>query len=185
MKNQKIRLYAYMAMYAALYVVLKFVGEFIPFLQMPQGGSIEIELAAVFVASYHLGWQRGMAVAMLGFLMTFILGFPVYWLNFFQFALDYLLPLLFVGAASIFGRSNAVKEIIGITVMMVLKYASQVLSGVYYWPPEDSAAGSTAAWVYSLGYNAWYNLATCIVCIVLVPLLLQKLEKTNAFKLIQ
>ena len=38
-RNQT-RLLAYMALYAALYVVLKYVGEFIPFLKMPQGTGV-------------------------------------------------------------------------------------------------------------------------------------------------
>ena len=74
-----------MALYAALYVVLKFAGQYIPFLQMPQGGSIELELAAVFIASYHMGWKYGILTAMIGFLLTFICGFPIYWLNLGQF----------------------------------------------------------------------------------------------------
>ena len=39
MKNNKIRTMAYMALYAALYIVLKYVGNLIPFLDMPNGGS--------------------------------------------------------------------------------------------------------------------------------------------------
>ena len=70
---------------------------------------------------------------------------------------------------------------LGIAVVSCVKYASQVLSGVYFWPPENEVAGSGAAWIYSLGYNAWYNLATCIVCAIIVVLLLGRLEKLSAF----
>ncbi|MDD6675761.1 MAG: energy-coupled thiamine transporter ThiT [Lactimicrobium massiliense] len=182
MKNNKIRIISYMALYAALYVVLKFAGQYIPFLQMPQGGSIELELTAVFIASYHMGWKYGILTAMIGFLLTFICGFPIYWLNLGQFMLDYILPLLFVGASSLLGRNGSVRQIIGISLAMILKYISQLLSGVYYWPPEGSVAGSKAAWIYSAGYNLWYNLATLVVCIILVPLLLKRLEKTSAWK---
>ena len=72
-RNQT-KLLAYMALYAALYVVLKTVGNFIPFLQMPNGGSIEIELIAVFIASWHLGWSYGIGVALLSWLITFVMG---------------------------------------------------------------------------------------------------------------
>ena len=67
----------------------------------------------------------------------------------------------------------------GVGAGMLLKYASTVLSGVYFWFPEGSAAGSSAAWIYSLGYNAWYNLATMIVCMILVPLMIQRLRKSG------
>lgn len=181
MKNKTVRIICYMAMYAALYCLLKFVGEFIPFLKMPQGGSIEIEFVAIYIASFHLGWQYGALTGLMGFLLSFILGFPVYWLNIPQFALDYLIPLMVCGCASVFGKGTKWKQVLGIAFVSCVKYASQVLSGVYFWPPENEVAGSSAAWIYSLGYNAWYNLATCIVCAIIVVLLLGRLEKLSAF----
>ena len=183
MKNKKIRLLTFMAMYAALYCLLKYIGEFIPFLKMPQGGSIELEFVAIYIASFQLGWGYGALTGLLGFLLSFILGFPVYWLNFPQFALDYLIPLMVCGCASFIGKDKNWKKILGIVIVSALKYVSQVLSGVYYWPPEGEVAGSSAAWIYSLSYNVWYNLATCIVCAIIVVLLLIRLEKLSVFKM--
>ena len=54
MKNDKIKTMVYLAMYVAMYVVLKWCGNLIPFLNMPNGGAIELELVAVVLASYHL-----------------------------------------------------------------------------------------------------------------------------------
>ncbi|MBQ6489086.1 MAG: energy-coupled thiamine transporter ThiT [Solobacterium sp.] len=180
-RNQT-RLIAYMALYAALYVVLKFVGNYIPFLQMPQGGSIEIELIAIFVASWHLGWKYGIGVAMLSWLITFVLGSNRWYLNPMQYSLDYFLPLIAVGLARLFGTNSDKKYYIGVVVSMVFKFMSNVLSGVYYWPPEEEVAGSAAAWVYSLSYNTWYNLVTCIVCMIVVPLLIKRLQNANVLK---
>lgn len=59
MKRSTTKTIAYLALYVALYIVLKYVGNLIPFLQMPNGGSIELELIAVFICSYHLGWKIG------------------------------------------------------------------------------------------------------------------------------
>lgn len=102
MSNRKqIQYLAYLALYTALYIVLKFVGNFIPFLAMPNGGSIEIELIAVCLASYHLKWKGGVAVAILSWLMTIVLGFPMYFVHPIQIALDYVLPLVFVGLSSL------------------------------------------------------------------------------------
>ncbi len=181
MKNDQTKQMAYMALYAALYIVLWYVGNLIPFLRMPQGGSIEIEFAAIFIASYHLGWKKGIGTALIAWLLEFILGGASWYLNPMQYALDYIIPLVVCGAASVYYRGKG-KYVVGVVIAMILKYASTVLSGVYFWPPEDGVAGSAAAWVYSLGYNAWYNLATCIVCMILVPLLLQRLTKANLIK---
>ncbi|MGI6512304.1 MAG: energy-coupled thiamine transporter ThiT [Catenisphaera adipataccumulans] len=173
MKNQnQIRWITYLALYAALSVVLKYASQMIPFLQMPQGGSIELEYLAIFIASYHLGWKNGIIVGLLAWLLGFIFGFNNWFLNPMQYLLDYIIPVLVCGAASALcpSKNEKVRLYGGVTIAMILKYASTVLSGVYYWPPEGSVAGTSAAWLYSLSYNAWYNLATLIVCIILVPL---------------
>ncbi len=179
MKKNQTRLIAYMALYAALYVVLKFAGNFIPFLQMPNGGSIEIELIIIFVASWHLGWKYGICVALMSWLITFVMGSGRWYLNPMQYALDYHIPLIAVGMAALFGGGKSYRYYLGVIISMFLKFSSNVLSGVYYWPPEDGAAGSAAAWVYSLGYNFWYNFVTCIVCVIIVPLLITRLNKSR------
>ena len=99
-KNQ-IQFLSYLALYTAMYVVLKYVGNLIPFLAMPNGGSIELELIAVCLASYHLKWKGGATVAILSWLITIVLGFPMYFVHPVQIALDYALPLLAVGLSSL------------------------------------------------------------------------------------
>ena len=159
MKNDKIRTICFMAFYGALYVVLRLVGNYIPFLKMPNGGSIEIELIALFVASYHLGWLKGLGSAVICLVLTFFTG-ALYYLNPAQFALDYILPLAVVGMASLWSTKTKERYAIGVVISMILKYISQTLSGVFFWPPEGSAAGSAAAWAFSATYNLWYNLVT-------------------------
>lgn len=227
MKKNSILLLCYLAMYAALYVVLKFVGNMIPFLQMPNGGSIELELIALFICAYHLGTWYGMACGLLSFLLTVLLGAKLYVVSLPQFLLDYILPLVVCGAAkglfpstklnthvyllatmglgllcgygfyvasgSIVWLGIVVAVVVigffhtfkptayfGILIAMVLKYFVQVLSGVYFWfDGSGGAAGSLPAWIFSLNYNAWYNLATLTVCLLAVPLLFERLKKAK------
>ena len=101
MKKDQTKTLAYMALYVALYVVLKYAGDLIPILKMPNGGSIELELVAVFIASYHLGWQYGITVSLLSWLMTIILGSMPYYVHPVQIFLDYAGPLMACGAASL------------------------------------------------------------------------------------
>ncbi|MBW9212570.1 MULTISPECIES: energy-coupled thiamine transporter ThiT [Terrabacteria group] len=173
MQRDKVKFLTYVAMYIALYVVLKFVGNLIPFLKMPQGGSIELELIALFMASYHLGFQAGVLVAGLSWLITFMLGIEMWFVHPVQILLDYVLPLGIIGLASVFPKKYG----LAIVLPMLIKYGSQVLSGVYYWPPKNEAAGSTAAWIFSLNYNAWYNLATLVICLLVVPLLWTRIQR--------
>ncbi len=176
MKNEKTRELTFMALYVALYIVFWYLGKLVPFLQMPQGGSIELQFAVLFVASFHLGWKKGIAVSMLSWLAELILGGANWYLNPMQYLLDYILPLAAAGAADLFAKGKN-RYILGVVIAMILKYASTVLSGVYFWPPENGVAGSGAAWVYSLSYNLWYNLATCVVCVILAPILLKHLKR--------
>ena len=100
MKQAKTRTIAYLALYVALYVLLKFVGNLIPVLQMPNGGSIELELIAVFICSYQMGWKWGVADAVLSWLISIVLGFEMWFVTFPQILLDYVLPLVVCGLAS-------------------------------------------------------------------------------------
>ncbi len=68
--------------------------------------------------------------------------------------------------------------------MMLLKFISHVIAGAIYWFPEGEAAGSSAAWIYSINYNLWYNLATLLVAIIVTPILIKRLRKVTASKFI-
>ena len=179
MKRSKNLDMTYMAMYIALAVVLEYVNQFIPFLQMPQGGSINLAIIPVIIASYHLGWLKGMGVGVMWWFIGFIMGFNNWYLNPIQYALDYLVPAIVCGLACLLPRIGKISNIYtGVVAVGVVRFLCTVLSGVYFWFPEGSAAGSSAAWVYSLSYNFYYNFATLIVAIILVPLLVNRLKHT-------
>ena len=168
----------FISFYTALAVVLDIVSGLIPFLQMPQGGSINLAVVPVFVASYHLGWKKGIVTGLLWWLVGFLMGGNNWFVDPMQYALDYLVPAVICGLASIMPKIGKLSNVYsGVVVMMVLKFASHLLSGVYYWPPEGAARGSIGAWSYSFGYNLWYNLATLVVALILVPILVNRFEK--------
>lgn len=219
---------AYIALYIALYIVLKYVGNWIPFLVMPNGGSIELELIAVFIASYHLGFLKGAITAILSMLISWIFWQPWY-INPMQLFFDYFGPITVCGLASILWplkKLNKISAIVaslllaiatflgvyycfnqtiwaivgavvvavvififayqfptavmyyGVGISMIIKGFFHVISGAYYWA-EGMAAGSLEAWVFSVTYNLWYNLATLAICIIVVPLLAERLKKSG------
>ena len=207
MKRSQTQTMAFMALYVALYIVLKYVGNFIPILNMPNGGSIALELIALFIASYHLGWFHGLMVALLCWLISFIMGMKMYLLYPIQILLDYMIPLGACGCAALFWpwKSTNKKEalfisallfvgcfvgiwlsfgnsivvyVIGIVIAMIIYYISTVLSGAYYWA-DGVAAGSLPAWTFSLQYNLGYNLVTMIVCCIAVPFIVRALKKSG------
>ena len=168
----------FISFYVALACVLDYASAMIPFLQMPQGGSINLAVIPIFAASYHLGWKKGIASGLLWWLIGFLLGGNNWYVDPMQYALDYLIPACICGLASIMPAIGKVSNLTtGMISMMILKYASHLISGVYYWPPEGAARGSLGAWVYSLGYNFWYNFATLAVALLVVPELVKRISR--------
>lgn len=177
----------FMAFYVALSVVLSYVNEVLPIIQMPNGGSLEYAVIACFVASYHLGWKKGVLVSLISWGIGTMFGMHNYMVSFPQTMLDYVIPYGLLGLASAFpkiklGNVTLSNIYTGITGCMFLKYVSHVLAGVYFWFPEGEAAGSLAAWIYSAWtYNLGYNLITLIIALILTPLLIKSVRKTVNF----
>ena len=179
----------YAAMYIALAVALNAFNTAMPIIQMPNGGSLELLVIALFIASYHLGWKWGAAVSALSWVIGAMFGLNNYMVSVPQVLLDYVVPFVAIGMASlapaIHIKNKKLSNIYtGVCFGMLLKYFSQVLSGVFFWFPQGSAAGSWAAWACSLPYNFWYNLVTFIAAIILVPLLVKRLNKLSNITMI-
>ena len=176
--NNKTKNIAFIGLYAALAIVLQYVSSLIPFLQMPKGGNIDLGVIPIFMASYQLGYKTGIITGLLCWLLAWIVGISGQWfLTIPQYLLDYLIPVSICGIASLFPKIGKISNIYtGITGSMILKYIAHVLSGVYWWFPETTYAGSLASWIYSLSYNLYYNLATLIVAIIVVQILVNRLS---------
>lgn len=172
---------AYIAICAALTLVLKFAGDFIPFLKMPQGGSIEIELIILFFASFTFGYAKGIITGLLFWVLSFICGQASWFVNVPQYLLDYIIPYVVIGLSSLFAikaiKNKTLTIDIAVFISMCLKYLSNVLSGVFFYFPDGEAAGSAGAWIYSLSYNFGYNFVTMIVCLIVVPVVIDRLSK--------
>jgi thiamine transporter len=48
-----------------------------------------------------------------------------------------------------------------------------VIAGTVFWGTP---------WWGSFTYNAWYMIPTMIMCLILIPLIYERLSKTSAFK---
>lgn len=178
--NRTIKIMVFIAMYAALAVALDIVKEMLTFLDMPQGGSINIALIPVVLASFHLGPVLGMAVGTIWMLVSFVVTPPYFAQNFMVlgFVCDYVIPSIIVGASSLFyqHKQNYLMMEIGIGFTMLIRTVSILISGAFAWPGE-AAAGSAAAWAGSFGYNLPYCLATTVMLMVIIPILYRTFEK--------
>ncbi len=185
MKRIETRDIVYIAFYCALAVAFDYITQFIPLLQMPNGGSINLAVIPVFVSSYHLGVGKGMATGLLWWLIGLTLGLNNYMVSPMQTLFDYIIPAVIVGAASIAPKVYKISNVYtGVIIMMMLKYASHVIAGAVYWFPEGEASGTAGAWMYSLGYNLWYNLVTLIIAAILTSIIVRRLSAVSKTKFI-
>lgn len=159
------------AMFMAITIVLSVLNEFLP--QMPQGGTISIDIIAIFLCAYFMGAGYGVICGVGVAILQFVLGMATYY-GPWSVLLDYVLPLAVCGIAPLIKlkKKEILSLITGITFSMILKYISHYLSGA--WLFAEYAEGNP--WIYSFWYNLYYNLGTWIVCLIVVPILYFRLK---------
>jgi len=176
MKNKNKKL-AFIAIYVALAIVLDYIKTFIPFLNLPSGGSVNIALIPIVLSGYHLGYKNGFLVSTIWLVLSVILGLNTYFINVFQYTLDYLIGNLCLGMCSIFYRKKTNLEIvIGICVMSLIKLITVVFSGMYYWTGEGAQI-NIEGFIVSFSYNAPAIIITTIMLCVLIPILYKTVKR--------
>lgn len=189
MKNNNLKKMVFVALYAALAIVLDYVKEFIPFTSIwANGGSIDIALIPLVFAAFHLGWQWGVVTALVQFVASIAVGATHLWFATYNpvvgFLCDYIVPAVIMGVSSFligkekkFDTAGIIKAEVGIALTGAIRILSQVVSGAYCWMEDGVAAGSSAAWDFSLGYNVSYGIPTMVMLLIVMPLLLKAFEK--------
>ncbi len=168
----KIRQVVFGSLYLALFTVLNVISAYVAFLQMPNGGSIEIGVIALFLASYHFGAKFGVLISLLSVLMQYLtqgLAAPIYIIGLNQFLLDYVLAFGSFGLASIFKNYRIFKFdfFSGVVITYILRFISSSLAGYLYWGLPIAG---------SMLYNFGYNFVTMMIALLIVPSLYQKIN---------
>ena len=167
----------FISIYVGLALVLDYIKSFIPFLNMPWGGSINIALIPIVISSFHLGILDSMIVSILWWLISSIEGLNPYYINIMQYILDYILPSIIVSLSAIFYSKKHLSSIyLGILFTMIIRTCILIISGTYYWPGE-LASGSIQAFVASIAYNLPYNFFTMIMLQIITPIVIRSLKK--------
>ncbi len=172
--KKKISDLVYMAMYLALFMVFDWLSNQIGFFKMPQGGTLGLGVIPLIIASYHLGWKKGVVVAVLSVLLQFMTG-QVYVVQnsdgftafqvFIQFMMEYPLAFGVYGLCSLFPNYKYVYT--GIIVTNLIRLALHVIAGTVFW---------ATPWLGSFTYNAWYMIPTMLVSAILVPIIMNRLK---------
>ncbi len=149
---------AKMLSFAALSVSLSFVLSCIRLFRMPQGGSVTPgSMLPIMLFSATFGVGPGLLAGLVYGVLQYLQG--GWFLNVWQFALDYLLAFAALGLA---GLAKKLPEKWGLYVAMFIaalcRALSATLAGVMFW--------ETAPWA-SLVYNGTYLIPDLAICLIL------------------
>ncbi len=61
-----------LAMYAALFIAVELIQNQFGLFKMPQGGSLGVSSIILLLASYLLGYQKGLIISLLSILLQFL-----------------------------------------------------------------------------------------------------------------
>ncbi len=150
--------------FVGISIVLELISTLIPFLHMPQGGSLSLGMLPIFMIAYRFGIKEGMIAGFVFGIINFILsGYAIHWGSIF---FDYIFAFTALGFAGIFKKnafSSKKSFIAGIILGGFLRYVFHGLSGVIFF---SAYAGDFNPWFYSfIVYNLPYMLASIILVI--------------------
>ena len=162
---------AYMAMFAAMQVVLEYCTKFY---EMPKGGNCAFSLVAIILCGYLMNWGYSLIVSLVCLGLHFALGLATFY-GPLSVIFDYLLPMVLIGLTPLIPLLKVGKyELpVGIIVMGVLKTICHLISGWYAFQTPLQA---------NLIYNLPYNIATIIACFILFVILYPRLKKQFIYK---
>ena len=182
--NQKTKSYLYTLCVSAIMLALATVLSLIKIWQFPWGGSITLAsmLPIIFVSVVY-GTGQGLFTAFLYALIQFFLdlGSIMGWgLTKEMFigcsVLDYILPFTLIGLAGLFSKKGYLGKMAGISLAVLLRYISHVVSGAVLWHSAGKIwEGLEIAneWLYSLVYNACYMLPELVITLAVSAILLK------------
>ncbi|MDR1794549.1 MAG: energy-coupled thiamine transporter ThiT [Erysipelotrichaceae bacterium] len=158
----------FVALYLALFLVLDYLSAQIPFLQMPQGGSIGLGVIVLCIASYHLGIKLGVLTGVLSVILQAMVSqfFTSPDFALLDFILEYVCAYGVYGLSSLF--PNYKQFYTGVLVTNFIRFALHTVCGVYFW---------SVTWAGSIAYNLPYMAATCAVAMLVIPVIWPRLKK--------
>jgi thiamine transporter len=154
----------FIALANALYLVSKF---YLPFLHLPQGGTITIgSMVPIVWFSLRRGLRWGVEAGIIYGLVHMIISGDIYYPT--QIILDYPLAFGALGLAGAFRN----RPVIGVSVGILGRFACHFVSGVVFFGQYAWAGWNVYA--YSAAYNATYLVPEFIISGAVIFLLLKR-----------
>jgi thiamine transporter len=159
---------------SALMVALGVVLSMLKFIDLPFGGSVTIaSMLPILIIAYRHGMAWGTLTGFVYGLFQMLLGLNTFsyvttWQSVVAVALlDYLVAFLVLGFGGVFKKINSqpVALTAGTIVACVLRYLCHVISGATVW--AGLSIPTNAALIYSIGYNATYMIPETLITAIL------------------
>ncbi|MCK8828002.1 energy-coupled thiamine transporter ThiT [Natroniella acetigena] len=163
MDNLKTRRLAELGLALALAVILNFFKIY----QMPQGGSISLEMLPIIFIALRWGAKDGFLLGVAyGILQVLLGGFVVHWA---QLILDYPLAFGLLGLGGIVGKFFKKDLLLIVSSALIggtLRFLAHFLAGAIFF--ADYAPQGQNIWIYSFVYNVSYILPEIIITVVIM-----------------
>ncbi len=173
----------------ALMIALATILSYIPFIELPQGGSITLcSMLPIMVVGWRHGLRWGLFTGLVHGIIQMMLGFKnvMYCTTIgtmiLCILLDYLIAFAVLGAVSLVSKpmKNSTAGIALSAVVVGLgRYVCSFLSGILIW--GGYAPEGTPVWIYSLTYNGSYMIPeiviTAVAAVLVARLVLPRLPQ--------
>jgi len=173
---------AKMIAFGALAIALSFVLSCVRLYRMPTGGSVTPgSMLPLMLFSVSFGMGPGLVAGLAYGLLQYLQG--GWWLNVWQFLLDYLLAFAALGLAGIAHNKKDVWLYIFIPVAALGRALCAILAGLMWvadTPVEELTVGTmhfSSPLLYSIVYNGAYLVPDTLICLLLALLIAKPLVK--------
>ena len=162
----------------ALMVALATVLSYIKLFELPQGGSVSLEMIPLVLMAYRRGTKWGVFTGFVHGFIQMILGFSnvLYCATFISqvgcILLDYLLAYSVLGLGAFFAKPfgrTVPGAAIGGFIACFCRFVCHFISGIWLW----GAYAEGNVWLYSLTYNGTYMLIDTVLVVVCLVLLMK------------
>ena len=173
---------AKMIAFGALSIALSFVLSCVRLYRMPTGGSVTPgSMLPLMLFSVSFGVGPGLLAGLAYGLLQYLQG--GWWLNVWQFLLDYLLAFACLGLAGIAHGKKDKWLYLSIPIAALGRAVCAILAGLMWvadTPVEELAIGSVqfrSPLLYSMVYNGAYLIPDTLICLLLAFLIAKPLVK--------
>lgn len=162
----------------AMMIALATILSFIKVYELPQGGSITLEMLPLVIMGLRNGGKWGCFTGLVHGILQMILGIKnvLYCTTLLSMLgctlLDYLVAFTVLGLAGVFAKpfkNKLTGIVVGSVIAGLLRFACSFLSGFLIW--GGYAPSGQSAVIYSLTYNGSYMIPNIIILAIIAGII--------------